>query len=222
MEDLDKLESIAYQNLELAKSEKELAKKINLTGIRERKRAEVRKDLAQKNFKLNDARDELVENYEDLINKKMEIKNEDLLGLSDAEITFEEDYSTFFDLINEIQAEIIKIQLKIVDLELKIAADKIKISHEVEYAAKEREKLGNMQIAFLKAVKSKSSEKKINRLEEKYKTIHNTLIEDRKDILKDLRILKLKEIDLADLKKEYSEKLSQREKIRPKILDYKK
>ena len=46
-----------------------------------------------------------------------------------------------------------------------------------------------------------------------------SLIEDRKNVLKDLKILKQKEIKLADLKKNLSIKLLEREKIRPKNIN---
>ena len=215
MEDLDKLQITAKSNLELAIKEKELAKNFNITGVSELKRAKIRRELAEKNIKLNARRKDLGEKYEELLEKKSQNINNEALEFSIEEIQFEKDYADYIMLITNIQTEIAEIQLMIADSELDIASEKIKISHETEYAAKEREKLGNMQLAYIKAVLDKKSENKISKLEEKYIMIQETLNKDRKDILEDLKTLKQKEVKLADLKKQLSLKLSEREKVRP-------
>ena len=219
MEDLKNLEKIAKENLELAIKEKELAGEFNLTGIKEYKRAKIRRELAEKNIKLNLVRQSLAKKYGDLLEKKTQNKNNELLEFSEEEIEFEKDYSDYLELINNIQIEISEIQVEMANLEIDISADKIKISHETEYSAKEREKLGNIQLDYIKVVMDKKSEKKISRLYEKYMMIQETLNRDRKDVLNDLKILKQKEIRLADLKKLLSLKLSEREKIRPKNIN---
>ena len=219
MEDLKNLEKIAKENLELAIKEKELAGEFNLTGIKEYKRAKIRRELAEKNIKLNLVRQSLAKKYGDLLEKKTQNKNNELLEFSEEEIKFEKDYSDYLELINNIQIEISEIQVEMANLEIDISADKIKISHETEYSAKEREKLGNIQLDYIKVVMNKKSEKKISRLYEKYMMIQETLNRDRKDVLNDLKILKQKEIRLADLKKLLSLKLSEREKIRPKNIN---
>jgi len=219
MEDLKKLEKIAKENLELAIKEKELAGEFNLTGIKEYKRAKIRRELAEKNIKLNLVRQSLAKKYGDLLEKKTQNKNNELLEFSEEEIKFEKDYSDYLELINNIQIEISEIQVEIAKLEIDISADKIKISHETEYSAKEREKLGNIQLDYIKVVIDKKSENKISRLYEKYMMIQETLNRDRKDVLNDLKIIKQKEIRLADLKKLLSLKLSEREKIRPKNIN---
>ena len=219
MEDLKNLEKIAKENLELAIKEKELAGEFNLTGIKEYKRAKIRRELAEKNIKLNLVRQSLAKKYGDLLEKKTQNKNNELLEFSEEEIKFEKDYSDYLELINNIQIEISEIQVEMANLEIDISADKIKISHETEYSAKEREKLGNIQLDYIKVVMDKKSEKKISRLYEKYMMIQETLNRDRKDVLNDLKILKQKEIRLADLKKLLSLKLSEREKIRPKNIN---
>ena len=215
MEDLKNLEKVAKENIEIAIKEKELAKEFNLAGIKEYKRAKIRRELAEKNIKLNIVRQSLAKKYGALLEKKTQNKNNEILEFSEEEIKFEKDYSDYLELINNIQIEISEIQLEISKLEIEISADKIKISHETEYSAKERDELGNIQLDYIKAVMDKKSEKKISKLYEKYMMIQETLNKDRKDVLKDLKIIKQKEIRLADLKKLLSLKLSEREKIRP-------
>jgi hypothetical protein len=215
MEQLDKLQIAAKENLELAKKEKELAKKFNLTGISELKRAKVRKQLAEKNIKLNARRIDLAEKYEELLERKSQSINNEILEFSKKDIQFEKDYSHYIMLITDIQTQIAEIQLEMADLELDIASEKIKISHETEYAAKEREDLSKQQLAYIKAVSDKKSQNKISNLEEKYLLTQETLNQDRKDILEDLKTLKQKEVKLAELKKLHSLKLSEREKARP-------
>lgn len=219
MENLKNLEKVANANIELAIKEKELAKEFNLVGLEEYKRAEIRRELAEKNFKLNDTRQSLAKKYSVLLEKKVQNKHNEPLKFTDEEIKYEKDYIEYLKLINDIQVQIAKIQLEMAELEIKISADKIKISHEREYFAKEREKLGKKQLDYIKAKLGNKSEKKISKLYEKYLMIQETLYRDQKDIMIDLKELKQKEINLADLKKLHSLKLSEREKIRPQNTD---
>ncbi|MFX1394667.1 MAG: hypothetical protein ACFFAH_13990 [Promethearchaeota archaeon] len=216
-EELKNLELIANENIELAQKEKNYVKQLNITIINELKRAKARKEFAQKELKLNIIREDLIDVYNKLIKKKKDLKEQELLGINDKEIEIETDFSKYLDLIAKIQSEIAQIQFKIAENEIKIANKKSLIAYERNYIANERFELSNKINDYIKAVRRGKSEKKISKLQDKYLTIQETLIKNRKDIFSDLNNLKKMENELIDLKKDLSTKLIEREKIRPKL-----
>ena len=215
-EELKKLELIANENIELAQKEKSYVKQLNITIINELKKAKARKEFAQKELKLNVIREDLVDVYNKLIEKKKDVKEKELLDINDKEIEIEIDFSKYIELITKIQSEIAQIQFKIAESEIKIANQKTLIAYERNYVANERFDLSNKINDYIKAVRTGKSEKKISKLQDKYLNIQETLTKNRKDIFSDLNNLKKMENKLIDLKKELSSKLIEREKIRPK------
>jgi len=215
-EELKNLELIANENIELAQKEKNYVKQLNITIINELKKAKARKEFAQKELKLNVIREDLVDVYNKLIEKKKDVKEKELLDINDKEIEIEIDFSKYIELITKIQSEIAQIQFKIAESEIKIANQKILIAYERNYVANERFDLSNKINDYIKAVRTGKSEKKISKLQDKYLNIQETLTKNRKDIFSDLNNLKKMENKLIDLKKELSSKLIEREKIRPK------
>lgn len=216
-EDLKKLELIANENLKLAEDEKDHVKLLNNAIINEIKRAKARKEFAQKELKLNGIREELVETYTKLIEKKRELVEKELINMNNKEIEVELDFSKYTELISKIQIEIAEIQYKIAELEVEIADQKSLIAYERNYVANDRIDMANKIFSYIKAIKKGKSEKKISTLQEEYLAIQETITANRKDIFKDLEKLKGIENILIDLKKELSIKLAEREKIRPKI-----
>jgi len=166
---------------------------------------------------LNGIREELVETYTKLIEKKRDLVEKEFINMNNKEIEVELDFSKYTELISKIQIEIAEIQYKIAELEVEIADQKTLIAYERNYVANERIDMANKILAYIKAIKKGKSEKKISNLQEEYLAIQETITANRKDIFKDLKKLKGIENNLIDLKKELSIKLAEREKIRPKI-----
>ncbi len=213
--DLDELEKIALENINLAEIEKEVALKFNKTVSLEYKRAKNRKNFVISAIGLNKNRKSLAKKFKNIINRKREISIEGILEFTKRDLEIEENFAIYYDLLADVQIQISEIQNKIADLEIEIAKDRLKIAYETNYAAQERNKLGKKQLAFINAVKENKSLKKQNKLRDDYLSLHETLIKDRKDITNDMKLLENLENLLADLNKELSIKLSEREKVRP-------
>lgn len=213
-EELNELEKIALEHISLAKTEKDLGDHYYKTISLEYKRAKIRKISVIKSLEINENRKSLAKKFRNLVIKKREILEEGTISFPKPAIETEENFANYYDLLADIQIQIGDIQNQINELELEIIKDRFKIAYEVNNAAKERNNLGNIQLVFINAVKANKPLKKQNKLRDKYLSLEETLIQDRKDVIDDMILLEKSENLFADLHKKLADKLSEREKIR--------
>ncbi|MBY8983983.1 MAG: hypothetical protein KGD65_02845 [Candidatus Lokiarchaeota archaeon] len=213
MENIENLEIAANKNLDIAESEKILAKEFKLAIKLEQKRAKARETLVKNEIELAQIRERLAEKSNHLVKNKETVK--DILKFSENNLKIEKDYAIYNEKVAETQRNIAEVQRKIAHLERDIAGDEFKITNEKLNVAKERETLGKKQIAYIKLVKNNAPEEKITKAEKTYIEQQEKLYETMKSVVKKSTSIRRKEDGLADLKKALSEKLAEREKVRP-------
>lgn len=213
MENLELLEKSAIKNLNIALDEKKIALESKNMAKVELKKAKAREQLSKKGLELAKIRNELAERTTNLIKSK--IASKDLFEYSDLGLNIEKQYAIFNKNLAHIQIELADIHRKIAKAEIDISEANKSLMDEKIYAAKEREKLGKLQYAYIKLIKAAASEEKKARAKEKYISQQNDLKKFENKINEKMEIVRKKQSILSDLKKNLALKLSEREKIRP-------
>jgi hypothetical protein len=213
MESANNIERMAIENLSIAKKEKELAN-ISIAAVKyELNKAKARESLVKNEIDLVNIGKKLAVENAKFVQRKQEVA--ELLKLSDSNLAIEKDYATYYEQVMFAQIEIAEVHRKMAKLEKKIAHEKIDIFYDRIFNAKQRERLSKFQFACLRLLKSKASQGKILKSEAHYKQKQEAVTETENQILEKTRNLIKKENKISDLKKELSERLSEREKIRP-------
>ncbi|MFW9824141.1 MAG: hypothetical protein ACFFE4_14450 [Candidatus Thorarchaeota archaeon] len=179
----------------------------------ELKSAKARELLAKSEIKLANLKQILAERSKNLIERKENVK--DILNFSNNNLKSEEDYANYNLKIAEIKKSVAEVQSKIAYLDKQISEQELKIINDKFEVAKEREILSKKQLNFVKLVKISALRGKLAKAEEAYLNQQKKLNEAIRTVIKKTTEIRIKEDKLADLKKELSEKLAQREKIRP-------
>ncbi|MFX1496666.1 MAG: hypothetical protein ACFFBH_03980 [Promethearchaeota archaeon] len=213
MENLELLEKSAIKNLKIALDEKKIAIESKNMAKAELKKAKAREQLSKKGLELAKIRKELAEQTTNLIKSK--IASKDLFEYSDLGLNIEKKYALFNENLAHIQIEIAENHRKIAKVETDISEANKSLMDEKIHVAKEREKLGKLQLAYVKLVKAAASEEKKARAKEKFGSQQNDLKKSENRINEKMEIVRKKQNTLSDLKKKLTLKLSEREKIRP-------
>jgi len=213
LESIENLEITANKNLDIAKNEKILTKDFKLTIKLEQKRAKARETLVKSEIELAKMRERLAEKNIKLVRNKENVK--DILKFSDIDLEIEEKYIIYSEKIAEAQRNVAEVQRKIAHIEIDIAEDEMKIINEKLKVAKEREVLANKQLKYIKLMKTSALNEKITKAEKDYLNQQLHLTKAMKEVSEKSAAIRKKEDNLANLKKALSEKLAEREKIRP-------
>ena len=88
------------------------------------------------------------------------------------------------------------------------------LADETMTVANNRNKLAKIQLKYVKIYKANAPKEKISKVEQELNHHQKVLIEARDEVINRTKNIKEKENKLADLKRELSIKLSEREKIR--------
>ncbi|MFX1259312.1 MAG: hypothetical protein ACFFAN_15765 [Promethearchaeota archaeon] len=213
MENVEDLEMIANENITIAKNEKVIYNDSKMVFKQALKRAEARENLVKSEIELAKLKERLSEKSKKMIERKEKIK--DILNFSGNHLRIETDYAIYNENIAEAQKEIAKVQKNIAIMEKQIAEEELKILNEKFDVSKERELLGKKQLNYVRLMKISAPNGKLTKAEEEYLNQQKKLNEAIKDVYKKSVEIMKTEDKLADLKKELSFKLVEREKIRP-------
>ncbi|MFW9969494.1 MAG: hypothetical protein ACFFDF_04785 [Candidatus Odinarchaeota archaeon] len=215
MENSNKFEIMAQENLRIAKQEKSLAKDSKLVGKNELNRAKARELLVDKELNLAKIKREWAEKKINLVIDKRNLKKKGYIDIQEADLKSEEDTAIYNQKVAIIQQQIAQLNSDIAFLEKKIAKKIINLVADKIYAAKEREKLAKYQEVYVKDLKANSPENRLSQDLESIKYQEKALNKARNFIVEEETEINKKQIELANLKKQFSLKLSEREKIRP-------
>jgi len=213
LQNIKKIERLANENTNIAKKEKDTATEMKNLAKRAIKRAKAREMLVRNEIELAKIRERLAEKSKKLTETKEQVK--DILKLSEGNLIFEKNQAIYNEMVAQIQIEIAENQRRIAEQETEIAEVKIKLANKKFNAAKERGKLGKKQFIYVKLVKANSPEGKISKAEEAYLSQQKHLTKVEVDALEISKEIVKRQNNLANLKKILSEKLAEREKIRP-------
>ena len=213
MKNLENLERKAQQNQKLAQNEIEFARNFKLEAKSELKKAKISQKLFLQEMEIAMIRETLAEKKFALVQRKKKIKDEELLKITDEELKHESDYANYYKQLAKNSSDIAIIHKetaseaeKIAKLKLNLAFDKMTLAHE-------RNNLAKQQFQYIKLVRENASENKITNTEQKYKNQGENVWKIRDKLIKKENQMKSKENELANLKKQLSLKLSEREKI---------
>ncbi|MFX1592395.1 MAG: hypothetical protein ACFFCL_06850 [Promethearchaeota archaeon] len=215
LENAENLEIIAQKNLDIAENERLICKDSKMKVKQDLKSAKAREILVKNEIELAKLNHRLAEKSKKLIERKGEVK--DILNFSNNNLKTEEDYAIYNIKIAGIKNTIAEVQRKVAYLNRQIAEEELKIINEKLKVAKEREILGKKQFNYVKLMKISPPREKLIQAEADYLNHQKKLNKAIKDVFEKSIEIRRKEDKLADLKKELSEELAEREKIRPPI-----
>ncbi len=212
MEDIENIEKIANENLILAENEKNLLNDVKSFAQKEIKKAKARENLVRNEIELAEIREEYAKKSKVFLVEKEKLKS--LLDLSEGNLKYEENQAIYNTKVALAQKKIAEIHKKIASIELKIADERLVIYRIRLNKVKARSELGKYQLKYVKLVNNDAPEVKSTRVKTiceeqqvKIKKLDKELYEKYSEITN----LQNK---LADLKKELSFAINEREKIR--------
>lgn len=213
MEEIENVERLAEENSELAKVEKESAIDMKHEAELTVKRAKAREMLVENEIELTKIRERLAEKTKKLVGRKEKVK--ELLKFGDEGLKIEKSQAIYNERVAEIQIKIAEIQRKIANVETEIAEVKVKLANKKLHEAKDRDNLAKKLFAYVKLMRESAPNEKISKAEEAYLKIQKDLANLETDVMEIHKSIIGKQNKLADLKKDHSAKLAEREKIRP-------
>ncbi|MFX1529872.1 MAG: hypothetical protein ACFFBC_02040 [Promethearchaeota archaeon] len=213
MENGENLEIIAQKNIEIAENEKLIYNSSKITFKQELKSAKARELLVKNEIELAKFKQKLAEKSKELVEKKEAFK--DILNFSNNNLKSEEQYAIYNEKIAGIKKVIAEVQRQVAYLDKLIAEEELKISNEKLKVAKEREKLARNQLHYANLIKISATNEKLTKAENLCLRQQKILNKTIKKVYEKSIEIRVNEDKLADLKKELSEKLAEREKIRP-------
>ncbi len=178
------------------------------------KRSQAREKFFKKELEMAKIKREMADSAKNYIKMKQQLKEIGASEVSEEEIKREKNNAIYNDQMAKNQIELAEINTKIVKLEQEIAKEKGDLAREQQNVAMTRETLAKKQMAYIKIVNENQPQERILAAEKEYTKVQKLLIEDKKAKLKQENRVKERENKLADLRKEYSAKLAEREKIR--------
>ena len=213
MEEIKNVERLAEENSNIAEIEKESASEMKELAKYSVKRAKAREMLVRSEIELAIIRKRLAEKSLKLVERKEKAKV--LLKFADDSIKAEKNQAVYNSKVAEVQTKIAEIQRKIAHVEAEIGEVEVKLANKKLYEAKERGNLAKKQLAYVKLANTNAPGEKISKAEEAYLKIQIGLTKFEMDAMELNKSISVKQNKLADLKRKLSEKLSEREKIRP-------
>ncbi|MFX1241929.1 MAG: hypothetical protein ACFFA7_11840 [Promethearchaeota archaeon] len=213
IENIENIELIAQKNLEIAEREKKICKDSKNTAIQTLKSVKAGEILVKNEMNLAKLIQTLAEKNKKLVESKQQVK--DILAFSNNNLKSEEDYAIYSLKIAAIKNKIAEVQRKIAYLDSKVAEEELNIIKEKLRVAKERELLGKKQFSYVKLLKNSAPMEKLKKAEEEFQKQQKKLNTAIKGVYKKSIEIGGDEDKLADLKKELSEELAKREKIKP-------
>jgi hypothetical protein len=213
MEEVKNVERLAIENSNIAKDEKLKAEEMKKLTSQEIKRAKAREMLVRNEIELAQLREKLAERSKKLVDRKEKVKN--LLNLSEANLKVELSQALYNEKVAEIQKQVAEIQRKIAHAETEIEEVNLKLTNVKRDESKGRADLAKKQFKYVKLVNGNAPDEKVVKAKDIYLKKQKDLNEFETDVMEINKEMVEKQNKLANLKKELSEKLAEREKIRP-------
>jgi len=214
MEDLIQIEKAAEEHLTIAGIEKNLSNKMKSLAKSELKQSKANETLAQKEFDLAKIRKEFAETNIDLVDHKLKIRQGGVLVFKEDEIKNNVNISIYNGKLAQIHEKFADVNKKIADLEKIIAEKRESIAYLILNVARIRVILARKQFVYIKSVRNQLMQEKIIKVEKEIETLSKDLFNERIKLKTQEEEIKKKENKLAELNKEASLILSEREKIR--------
>ena len=214
MEDLIQIEKAAEEHLTIAGIEKNLSNKMKSLAKSELKQSKANETLAQKEFDLAKIRKEFAETNIDLVDHKLKIRQGGVLVFKEEEIKNNVNISIYNGKLAQIHEKFADVNKKIADLEKIIAEKRESIAYLILNVARIRVILARKQFVYIKSVRNQLMQEKIIKVEKEIETLSKDLFNERIKLKTQEEEIKKKENKLAELNKEASLILSEREKIR--------
>ncbi|MFX1297736.1 MAG: hypothetical protein ACFFD2_23175 [Promethearchaeota archaeon] len=214
MEDLIQIEKAAEEHLTIAGIEKNLSNKMKSLAKSELKQSKANETLAQKEFDLAKIRKEFAETNIDLVDHKLKIRQGGVLQFKEDEIKNNVNISIYNGKLAQIHEKFADVNKKIADLEKIIAEKRESIAYLILNVARIRVILARKQFVYIKSVRNQLMQEKIIKVEKEIETLSKDLFNERIKLKTQEEEIKKKENKLAELNKEASLILSEREKIR--------
>ncbi len=213
IENVENIEIKAQNNLDIAEKEKLICRELKNAAKQMLKSAKARENLAKNEIDLAKLKQRLAKKNKKLVESKMYVK--DILGFSNNNLKNEEDYAIYNFQIAEIKRNYAEVQTRIAQLERQLVEEELKVVSKKLHVAIERGLLGKIQFNYVKLLKITAPSEKLTSAEAEIKKQQKKLNGAIKSVYKQSIQITEKENNLADLKKDLSEILTQREKIRP-------
>ena len=214
MEELIQIEKAAEEHLTIAGIEKNLSNKMKSLAKSELKQSKANETLAQKEFDLAKIRKEFAETNIDLVDHKLKIRQGGVLVFKEDEIKNNVNISIYNGKLAQIHEKFADVNKKIADLEKIIAEKRESIAYLILNVARIRVILARKQFVYIKSVRNQLMQEKIIKVEKEIETLSKDLFNERIKLKTQEEEIKKKENKLAELNKEASLILSEREKIR--------
>ena len=214
MTDINEIEAIAHENLDLAKYQKNLAIDLQRMSKLELDRAKARNNLMKKEIDTAKARLEVAETNRVIVDKKIDHNKSNTLRFSDDELNHEKEYSDYNEKIAKIQIKIAELGQQISEVERDLASTNQELANAKMNLAKVVEKLSKDQFKYVKLCKEGASDQKIENAKKEYENQESLVEEEKKAVMQIHADIRQKENNLTDLKKQQSELLLERDKIR--------
>ncbi len=213
MEEVKNVESMAIENSKIAKDEKFKAEAMKKLTKQEVKRAKAREMLVKNEIELAKIRENLAEESKKLVERKEKVKK--ILNFSEASLKAELNQAVYNEKVAEVQKDVAEIQRKITHTETEITEVNLKLVRKKLNEAKGRSNLAKKQFVYVKLVNANAPGEKVGKAEEVYLKLQKHLTKFETDAMEINKEMVEKQNKLANLKKQLSEKLAEREKIRP-------
>jgi len=172
MEKVSILNLKAKENLIIAAKEKLVALELKKLAKYLLKKARSREKFVEREIKLAQIRQNLVENNKVLLENR--VRSKVLLKFSDDVINSEKNFTNYHENVAENQLELAKHHKELAKLEENLAKSKIVLSNSKIQVANIRMKLAKLQLKYAKAIQENSSEK-IMKIKSVYKQKQNEL-----------------------------------------------
>lgn len=184
----------AQENLIIAEKEKLVALELKELAKYLLKKARSREKFVEREIKLAQIRQNLVENNKILLENR--IRSKEILKFSDDVINHDKNFTDYHEVVAENQLESAKHHKELAKLEENLAKSKILVANSKIRVANVRIKLSKLQLKYAKAIQNNSSEK-IMKIKSVYKQEQNELNNLLQELMEKENGVKIIQKDIA-------------------------
>ncbi|MFX0103067.1 MAG: hypothetical protein ACFFCS_26105 [Candidatus Hodarchaeota archaeon] len=216
MSEEEKIGDIGRENMLLAAGELTAAKQLQNVARAQVKKAKARRGLMDAESEIAKHRENLAKDYRAVTRKKENLALDGLLEVNKEELGKEEADAEYHHVIARLQTRAAKINEKIAQQDVILSQENTKLANLIFQSAKARKLLGKKQLSFVDIKKKGSPEEKIKAAMNAYLDQQKIFQKIQKQITEQKSLIRVKQNNLADTRKELSETISELEKIRHK------
>ncbi|MFX0103070.1 MAG: hypothetical protein ACFFCS_26120 [Candidatus Hodarchaeota archaeon] len=214
MSEIEKLNELGRENMLLAEGELAAAKQLKKVAKSQVKKAKARKGLMDAELDIAKVREDLAVNLKKVTKKKEKLTSDGLLEVAGEVLKNEQKDAEYNEKIAKIQKKAAKANEKIAKQDVALSEESKKLANLITQAAKARKLLGKKQLSYVNSKKNDAPEEKITTAMNSYLEQRKKLQGIQKNIVAQKGLIRDKENQLGDMRKELSSILSELEKIR--------